>query len=119
MQATASDAELLRQYARSRSEAAFAELVRRHVGLVYGSALRQVREPHLAEDVTQQVFVVLARKAADLGSEMVLGAWLLGVAKNESRNLLKRLARRARLERTAGEIMAMRQPDGPDPAWHT
>ena len=51
------DAELLRRYATEHSEAAFAELVRRHVDLVYSAALRLVNgDTHGAQDVTQQVF---------------------------------------------------------------
>ena len=59
-----SDADLLRAYAECGSEAAFAELVRRRVDLVYSAALRMVRDSHLAQDVTQRVFVALAQNAA-------------------------------------------------------
>ena len=63
------DAELLRRYAFERSEAACAELVRRHLAPVYGFALRRVGgDAHLAEDVVQVVFTTLARKAAALAS---------------------------------------------------
>ena len=71
------DAELLREYAEHRSEDAFAELVRRHLGLVYNAALRQLGgDAHLAEDVAQSVFTDLARKAGSLGGRAVLAGWL-------------------------------------------
>jgi len=62
------DQRLLRDYAARRSEAAFAELVRRHVDFVYSAAVRMVRDAHLAEDVTQGVFVALAQNARQLTS---------------------------------------------------
>ena len=55
------DQHLLRDYAENRAEPAFAELVRRHVDLVYSAALRMVCDAHLAEDVTQRTFMVRAR----------------------------------------------------------
>ena len=60
------DQELLRDYTGCRSETAFAELVRRHVDFVYSATLRMVRDTHLAEDVTQGVFVALAQNARHL-----------------------------------------------------
>jgi RNA polymerase sigma factor (sigma-70 family) len=71
------DAELLARYCASRDERAFAELVRRHLALVYGAALRRSNGRHqLAEDVTQKVFCDLARKAASLRRHPILSGWL-------------------------------------------
>ena len=71
------DSELLGRYAQTRSEDAFAELVRRHVNLVYSAALRQVNgDAHLAQDVAQTVFTDLARKAGSLARRESLTGWL-------------------------------------------
>ena len=71
------DAELLRRYAQDNSEAAFAELVRRHLSLVYFAALRQVGgDAHRAEEVAQSVFTDLARKARMLTGHATLTGWL-------------------------------------------
>ncbi len=73
----ADDGTLLRNYARASSEDAFAELVRRHLDLVYSTALRTVNgDQHLAQDICQSVFIDLARKAARLTNRHVLTGWL-------------------------------------------
>jgi RNA polymerase sigma factor (sigma-70 family) len=71
------DGELLRRYAEEGSEESFKEVVRRHFDLVHSAALRQVSgDPHLAQDVAQDVFTVLARKAEKLSRRPVLVGWL-------------------------------------------
>jgi DNA-directed RNA polymerase specialized sigma24 family protein len=75
------DMTLLREYAERNSEEAFATLVSRHVNLVYSVALRQVGDAHLAEEITQAVFVILARKAKVLGEKTILAGWLCRTAR--------------------------------------
>jgi RNA polymerase sigma factor (sigma-70 family) len=71
------DCELLANFARTNSEDAFAEVVKRHVNLVYSAALRQTGgDAHLAKDVAQNVFTDLARKAAALSRRESLSGWL-------------------------------------------
>src|SRR5476651_1834177 len=71
------DAALLRRYSGDRDEGAFAELVQRHLALVYGAALRQLGgATHRAEEVTQSVFTDLARKASSLARRDDLAGWL-------------------------------------------
>ena len=93
------DAELLTEYATRHSEDAFTELVGRNVALVYSAALRQVREPHLAEDVTQAVFIILARKARTMSRPAHLSGWLCRVAYFVSRDALRAERRRQHRER--------------------
>jgi RNA polymerase sigma factor (sigma-70 family) len=96
------DAELLRRYAAKKSEAAFAELVRRHVNPVYAFALRRVGgDAHLAEDVAQVVFATLARKAASLADRPVLGGWLCRTTHFAARDVVRAESRRRTREQEA------------------
>src|ERR1035437_10917506 len=80
------DIELLRQFADHDSEAAFATLVARHVNLVYSAALRHVGNPHHAEEITQAVFIILARKARHLRPGTTLSGWLYQTARLTAAN---------------------------------
>lgn len=99
------DAELLRTYAENRSEAAFAELVGRHVNLVHSAALRQVHgDAQLAQDVTQLVFADLARKAGTLARHRVLAGWLFTSTRYAAAKLVRGEQRR-RARKTEAELM--------------
>lgn len=98
---TSDDMALVQAYAAERSEPAFATIVSRHVGMVYSAAVRQLRDPHLAEDVTQAVFVILARKSAALAPDTVLSAWLYRTTLFACADARRREFRRQRREQEA------------------
>jgi RNA polymerase sigma factor (sigma-70 family) len=101
------DWQLLQQYVREHSEDAFAEIVHRHVNLVYSAALRQVRSPQLAEEIAQSAFTDLARSARRLAPDTVLTAWLYQVTRRTAIDVVRREARRQLREQIATEMNTM------------
>ena len=87
---------LLRRYTREDSQAAFATLTARYVNLVYAVCLREVHNPALAQDVTQAVFLLLARTAPSFRSKTALPGWLFRTARFTARNARTREERRRR-----------------------
>ena len=110
------DMALVREYAASRSEQAFETLVGRYLDLVYSAALRQVRDPHLAQDVAQAVFIILARKAGALGDQTILSGWLYRTARFVAADALKSRRRRQWREQEA-HMQAITDPSQSDPTW--
>jgi RNA polymerase sigma factor (sigma-70 family) len=109
------DWQLIESYLRDKSEAAFKTLVERHAGLVYASALRQVRDATLSQDVAQAVFILLARKAGRLGRGVVLSGWLFQTTRFVALRALRSEHRRHTREQ---EAFDMQQLTLGDEAWH-
>jgi len=108
------DTELVSAYAAKGSESAFRALVDRHVDLVYATALRQVGDPHAAEELTQNVFVALARKAPRLANRETLAGWLHRTAILEAKAFIRSELRRRRREERAVELATL-QSEGTSP----
>jgi RNA polymerase sigma factor (sigma-70 family) len=110
------DEQLLGQYTQERSEAAFGELVTRYIDLVYSVALRLVNgDTHLAKDVTQTVFIDLARKARSLPRGVVVGGWLHRHTCFTAATAVRTERRRRTREQTAMEMRAL--DDNTKPPW--
>jgi RNA polymerase sigma factor (sigma-70 family) len=110
------DQQLLHDYTEHRSETAFAELVRRHVDFVCSAALRMVRDAHLAEDVTQGVFMALAQNARQLTERPVLSGWLHRTAQNIAANAVRSDVRRRVREQEAATMNELLS-SAPDASW--
>jgi uncharacterized protein (TIGR03435 family) len=108
------DMSLVREFAARRSEPAFAALVERHVGLVHSAALRQAGDADLAGEITQAVFLVLARKAGALGPKTILSAWLYRTTRYAAADAVKARHRRQAREQEAYMQSTLNQPD-PEP----
>jgi RNA polymerase sigma factor (sigma-70 family) len=99
-----SDQDLLREYAQGGSEAAFSELTRRYVDLVYSAAHRLVRDSALAEDVSQSVFLALARNCHNVGKTARLPGWLHQTTHHLAANAVRSEARRRAREHEAAAM---------------
>ncbi|HXE42204.1 MAG TPA: sigma-70 family RNA polymerase sigma factor, partial [Candidatus Baltobacteraceae bacterium] len=105
-----SDLDLLRQFARENSQDAFAEIVRRHLNLVYSAALRQVLSPQLAEEVAQSVFADLARSGTGIlpvNETNSLTPWLYSVTRRTAIDVIRKESRRQLREQIAVEMQTM------------
>jgi len=112
------DASLLRRFAEQRAEDALAELVRRHLNLVYFAALRQTNtNAHHAEDAAQSTFTLLAQKAGSLVSHPNLAGWLHTTACNHARELIRAENRRHQREQTAHVMHELTTAEANDAAW--
>ena len=106
------DCELLRAFVRQGDQSAFATVARRHLDLVYATALRKLEDPGAAEEVSQNVFAALARKAWQFAPDDSLPAWLYRTTLLEARTWLRGELRRRRREQAAAELgTTMRTPD--------
>jgi RNA polymerase sigma factor (sigma-70 family) len=95
------DIALLKDYAETQSEAAFAELVSRYLNLVYSVAFRSTGNSHAAQEISQAVFIILARKARSLSQHTALSGWLYQTARLTARNYLRTEMRRQNREQEA------------------
>jgi RNA polymerase sigma factor (sigma-70 family) len=107
------DIGLLREYVERGSEEAFAALVERHINKVYSVALRHTGNPHQAEEVTQAVFVILARKSRQLSRGAILYSWLYKTARLAAAAFIRGEVRRTRREQEAW-MANLNEPSEPE-----
>ena len=106
------DSGLLRRYADFHSDEAFAALVQRYINLVYSVALRQVNHPQNAEEITQAVFIILAKKAAGLRHDRALSSWLFQTTRLTANNFIRSEIRRRHRDEEAHMQTALNESSG-------
>jgi RNA polymerase sigma factor (sigma-70 family) len=111
------DLDLLHAYACQGSDDAFRTIVERHCNLVYSAAMRQIHDPQLAEEVTQAVFLVLARKAAVLPRQTIFVGWLFRTTRFVAARALRGKLRRQRYEREAAQMEPLFVNDTSETSW--
>jgi RNA polymerase sigma factor (sigma-70 family) len=116
------DWQLLQKYVETGDQDAFAQLVAQHVDVVYSAARRQAHgDAHLAEEITQQTFILLAQKAKSLGPDVLIGGWLYNSVRFIAHDLLRKEQRREHYEHKAAamaqEIRNAAAPPGKQDAW--
>jgi uncharacterized protein (TIGR03435 family) len=111
------DHELLGEFTRAGSETAFAKLVERYVNLIYSAAFRFTNNVDHAEEITQAVFIILARKAGNISSRVVLSGWLYQVARLTAANFVKGEIRRQRRQQEAYMQSTLEQSESQE--WST
>jgi len=104
------DRQLLQQYVRQNSQAAFSQIVARHFNFVYSVCRRETGDAALAEDITQVVFLILARKASSVRVETSLSGWLFQTTRFAAKNARRREANRKRQEQIMEEHLPLKRP---------
>ncbi len=105
-----SEEEWLHQYRSRRCEASFRRLVEANLGFVLSVAQRVLRNPDLARDVAQEVFVGLARSPEKVGANIPLAAWLHRTTRSLAIDTVRSEECRKRHELTAADLDAMKEP---------
>ena len=98
---------MLDDFVTNGSQGAFRQLVDRHLPVVYSVARRIVRDPHLAEEVAQNVFTTFAQKAPSIKPPQVVGGWLYNTARHLALHTVRTEQRRREREQTAFTLQAL------------
>ena len=110
------DNDLLERFIRNESDEAFTSIVERYIDLVHSVALRHTANPHQAEEITQAVFIILARRAGSLERGTILSGWLYHTARLTAANFIRSEMRRSKREQ---EAFMQSSAEGPSsqPIW--